>query len=120
MLCDDAFIQQLNAQYRGLDRPTDVLSFGQEDGEDEGPGPRVLGDIVISLPTARRQAERAGWPVGNEVTLLAIHGLLHLLGHDDETDEGAREMQAKTLETLAACGVALPAAGIHPFFAEHG
>lgn len=82
--------------------------------------PRVLGDIVISLPTAARQAARAGWPLDSEVTLLAVHGLLHLLGHDDETDEGAREMQAKTLEVMAACGIALPGAGIHPFFAEQG
>lgn len=119
MLCDDAFIQQLNARYRGLDKPTDVLSFAQEDGEDEEPGPRVLGDIVISVPTAERQAKRAGWPVESEVTLLAIHGLLHLLGYDDETDAGAREMQVKTLETLADCGLTLPEAGIHPFFAEH-
>ncbi|MDQ2686826.1 MAG: rRNA maturation RNase YbeY [Armatimonadota bacterium] len=117
-LCDDAFIQALNAQYRGLDKPTDVLSFAQGDGEE--PGPRVLGDIVISLPTAEWQAARAGWPVESEVTLLAIHGLLHLLGYDDETDKGAREMQVKTLGTLADCGITLPEAGIHPFFAEHG
>jgi len=111
VLSDDAFIQDLNQRYRGLDKPTDVLSFAQEDD------PALLGDIVISLPTAARQAERAGWPLASETVLLAVHGLLHLLGYDDQTLPGAQEMQRKTAQTLAACGIALPA-GNHPFFME--
>lgn len=111
VLSDDAFIQELNLRYRGLDKPTDVLSFAQEDD------PILLGDIVISLPTAARQAEQAGWPLSSETALLAVHGLLHLLGYDDETWDEARVMQQKTLQTLLACGIALPA-GNHPFFME--
>lgn len=110
-MCDDAFIQDLNARWRGLDKPTDVLSFAQEDD------PHLLGDIVISLPTATRQADRAGWPLDHEVVLLAVHGLLHLLGFDDETLPGAREMQLRTVRVLAACGLALPSSD-HPFFME--
>jgi len=111
VLCDDAFIQALNAQHRGKDRPTDVLSFAQDD-------PAVLGDIVISLPTAARQAAAAGWAFESEIALLAVHGLLHLLGYDDETEAGAWEMQAKTESALRAVGIAVPEAGKHPFFVE--
>ncbi len=111
MLCDDSFIQSLNAEYRGRDRPTDVLSFAQDD-------PHLLGDIVISLPTAARQAQVAGWTVENEVALLGVHGLLHLLGYDDETEAGAWEMQVKTEETLRESGLSVPKAGLHPFFTE--
>lgn len=109
VLCDDAFIQSLNAEYRGQDRPTDVLSFAQNDLD-------LLGDIVISLPTAARQAQAAGWTLESEVALLGIHGLLHLLGYDDETEAGAREMQAKTEAALREAGVPVPKAGAHPFF----
>ena len=111
VLCDDPFIQELNATYRGLDKSTDVLSFAQDDHS-------LLGDIVISLPTAARQAQAAGWSLENEVALLGIHGLLHLLGHDDETEAGAWEMQAKTEAALRECGIPVPEAGAHPFFAE--
>ena len=111
MLCDDAFIQALNAQYRGKDRPTDVLSFAQGD-------PDLLGDIVISLPTAARQAEAAGWTLESEVALLGVHGLLHLLGHDDETARGAEGMQARTEAALREAGVPVPAVGTHPFFTD--
>jgi len=111
VLCGDAFIRSLNAQYRGKDRPTDVLSFAQDDLD-------LLGDIVISLPTAARQAEAAGWSLENEVALLGVHGLLHLLGHDDETAEGAWEMQARTEAVLREVGISVPEAGTHPFFTE--
>jgi probable rRNA maturation factor len=109
VLCDDAFIQSLNAAYRAQDKPTDVLSFAQDD-------PDLLGDIVISLPTAARQAQAAGWTLENEVVLLAVHGLLHLLGYDDETEAGAWEMQTKTEAALREVNIALPATGTHPFF----
>ncbi len=111
VLCDDAFIQSLNLQYRGKNRLTDVLSFAQDD-------PDLLGDIVISLPTAARQAQSAGWTLEDEVALLGIHGLLHLLGHDDETAEGAWEMQRKTETALQEAGISVPQAGTHPFFTE--
>lgn len=92
LLTDDAAIAALNAQYRGKDGPTDVLSFSQ-DAEFHAPGaPRLLGDIVISLDTAARQAANQGHTLDAEVCWLAIHGTLHLLGYDDATAEGFTEM----------------------------
>ena len=111
VLCDDLFIQALNADYRGKNKPTDVLSFAQDD-------PNILGDIVISLPTAARQAEAAHWPLESEIALLGVHGLLHLLGYDDETAAGAWEMQRRTEAVLTDCGIPVPGAGTHPFFVE--
>ncbi|MGI4789259.1 MAG: rRNA maturation RNase YbeY [Janthinobacterium lividum] len=111
VFCDDPFIQSLNAEYRGKNKPTDVLSFAQDD-------PELLGDIIISLPTATRQAEAARWPLENEITLLGVHGLLHLLGYDDETEAGAWEMQRRTEVVLFECGLAIPSGGMHPFFVE--
>ena len=111
VFCDDPFIQTLNAEYRGKNKPTDVLSFAQND-------PEMLGDIVISVPTAARQAAAAHWPLESEIALLAVHGLLHLLGYDDETEAGAWGMQRRTEAILTECGVAIPERGRHPFFAE--
>ena len=111
VFCDDPFVQALNAEYRGRNTPTDVLSFAQDD-------PQTLGDIVISVPTAARQAEAAGWPLESEVALLIVHGLLHLLGYDDETEEGAWDMQRRTEAVLTECGIIIPERGKHPFFVE--
>lgn len=111
VFCDDPFIQKLNAEYRGKDKPTDVLSFAQDD-------PALLGDIVLSVPTAVRQAAAANWPLDSEIALLAVHGLLHLLGFDDETEAGAWEMQRRTEAALTEAGIAIPERGRHPFFAE--
>ena len=111
VFCNDPFIQALNAEYRGKNAPTDVLSFAQDD-------PQTLGDIVLSVPTAARQAEAAGWPLESEIALLAVHGLLHLLGHDDETEAGAWDMQRRTEAALTEAGIAIPERGRHPFFAE--
>ena len=81
LVTDDAAVHALNKQFRNEDKPTDVLSF--EDGERPFPSAPVhLGDIAIALPYATRQAERAGHGVAAELTLLAVHGTLHLLGHD--------------------------------------
>ncbi len=90
-----------------------MLSFALDD-------PQYLGDIVISLPTAARQAEAAGWVLEHEVALLGVHGLLHLLGHDDETAAGAWEMQTKTEAALRGAGIPIPEVGTHPFFVEAG
>ena len=111
MFCDDPYIQALNARYRGKDKPTDVLSFAQDD-------PEVLGDIVISVPTALHQAGAAGWPLECEIALLGVHGLLHRLGYDDEMEAGAWEMQRRTEAVLTEVGIAIPKRGQHPFFAE--
>ena len=81
----DAELRSLNRRFRGTNRPTDVLSFPGESGAGEG---RYLGDIAISLPTAKKYAKKAGWPLAEELRFLLLHGLLHLLGHDHETDSG--------------------------------
>jgi probable rRNA maturation factor len=80
-LVSDARIRRLNAVYRGTDAPTDVLSFGAEE-------PGRLGDVVIANGVARRQARAAGHSVHVELRVLALHGLLHLLGYDHEQDGG--------------------------------
>ena len=108
LLCGDDFIRDLNSTYRGKDSPTDVLSFAQED-------PLLLGDVVISVETATRQAAAADWPLKSELALLASHGLLHLLGYDDESEDGALEMENLSRAALAKAGVAMPD-GDHPFF----
>jgi rRNA maturation RNase YbeY len=98
VLVSDRRMQRLNREWRGRDRPTDVLSFSQR----EGPGPApdgVLGDVVISVDTARRQANERGEPVAREGERLLIHGLLHLLGYDHERSEAeARRMRRRERE----------------------
>ncbi len=96
VLTDDEQIQVLNRQYRGKDRPTDVLSFSQLEGEPlaaEPEGMVGLGDVVISVETAKRQAEEHRHSLQDELDLLVAHGVLHLLSYDDETDAGAAEMR---------------------------
>ncbi len=107
-LTDDETIRALNRDYRHQDRPTDVLSFSQRDrvpGTPSLPPPsgqaELLGDVVISVETASRQAAERGADPGDELALLVVHGILHLLGYDDETDEGAalmREHEKRALE----------------------
>jgi probable rRNA maturation factor len=92
-LVDDGTIRRLNAGFRGVDEATDVLSFpARSPGDPRPPGrgrlPATLGDIAISLDTARRQARREGHGLDVELRVLALHGLLHLLGYDHETDGG--------------------------------
>ena len=100
-LVDDDTIQRLNRDYRGKDSPTDVLAFAMSEGEAlvemEGE-PLLLGDVIISVPTAERQARRRKRPLLDELTMLLAHGLLHLLGYDHDTDETEREMTALTRE----------------------
>jgi probable rRNA maturation factor len=77
----DIRVRSLNREYRGKDAATDVLSFPADE-------PGILGDIVIASGVARRQASAAGHPLGTELRVLALHGLLHLLGYDHEHDDG--------------------------------
>jgi probable rRNA maturation factor len=103
-LVDDGYIRVLNREYRGGDYATDVLAFPIEEG-DARPAPSaaaqpMLGDIVISVERAREQARQFKHPVRREVALLAIHGLLHLLGYDDGTEAAASSMWARQKELL--------------------
>jgi len=106
VVSNDEQLQQLNRQFLGVDAPTDVLSFpaGYTDPETGAP---YLGDVLISYPRAEAQAAAAGHPVENELQLLVVHGLLHLLGHDHlEEDEKAR-MWAAQAEILDRLGVSI-------------
>ena len=100
LLVSDREMRVLNRRWRGRDRPTDVLSFAQGDGEPDAPD-GLLGDVVISVDTARRQAAERRETVGREAERLLIHGLLHLLGYDHERSAAeARRMQRRE-RTLA-------------------
>ena len=92
-LTSDAEVRRLNRRFRSKDKPTDVLSFP---GETTADGYHV-GDIVISVPTARRQAAEADHSVERELKVLLLHGLLHCLGYDHETDDGKMERREKLL-----------------------
>lgn len=101
---DDRRIRRLNARYRRHDAPTDVLAFPLE-----LPGPSPLwGEVVVSAETARRQARRLGVPIGLELDLLVVHGLLHLAGYDDREPEEARLMHERAREILGRAPAALP------------
>ena len=101
LLCDDGFIQPLNKDYRGRDQPTDVLSFAMREGELADPEDPLLGDVVISVQTARRQAALQGHSAAREVQILLVHGLLHLLGQHHGDDEERRRMFAEQARLLA-------------------
>lgn len=104
-------IQEINREYRGIDRPTDVISFALEEkgeGETEVRGiglPRILGDIIISIPKAEEQAQEYGHSFSRELGFLAVHGLLHLLGYDHMTAEEEKIMFARQKEILDEFGL---------------
>ncbi|HXC53468.1 MAG TPA: rRNA maturation RNase YbeY [Candidatus Limnocylindrales bacterium] len=109
VLVGDDRMRELNHEWRGKDSPTDVLSFPQLDANAFGPSATMLGDVVISLDTLRRQAADGGWTDPEELTRLLLHGVLHLLGHDHEDDVDARVMlaeEARVVRELAARGIA--------------
>jgi probable rRNA maturation factor len=101
-LTGDDQIQKLNKLYRGKDRPTDVLSFSMREGEFATLAGAVLGDVIVSVPTARAQAMAQKKDLMSEITMLLAHGLLQLLGWDHDTDAKDRKMRAKTDELCAA------------------
>jgi probable rRNA maturation factor len=100
VLCDDATIRELNRDYRERDAPTDVLAFPMGEGEGGDLHPDLLGDVVISVDTARRQQKRP--TLHEELTFLLAHGLLHLLGYDHATRAEERRMSARTDILMAA------------------
>lgn len=120
LLTNDLAIREMNLNYRGIDRPTDVLSFSQIEMAADAPvlpsnasSPQlgtemamntILGDVVISFDTAERQAKDHGVTLEEELALLATHGVLHLLGYEDETEEGAGRMRARQQKLLGGYG----------------
>ncbi|HID85981.1 MAG TPA: rRNA maturation RNase YbeY [Anaerolineae bacterium] len=102
VIAGDEEVRALNRRYRGVDAPTDVLAFGLgAEASPLPPGlPRHLGDIVVSYHRAVAQAREVGHPTKRELDLLAVHGLLHLLGYEDETEEGRAEMWRKQEQLL--------------------
>lgn len=115
VLADDAYIHSLNRQYRGKDTPTDVLSFAMNEpcaGEQEpaiAQAPAeleiLLGDIIISLDTAARQAEEFGHSLERELAYLTVHGMLHLLGYDHEVQADQAEMRQEEEHVLTQLGI---------------
>jgi probable rRNA maturation factor len=109
-LVDDQRIHELNRDYRGVDRPTDVLSFAlQEETEDEPDildyEDDLLGDIIISVERARSQAEEYGHSFERELVYLAVHGTLHLLGYDHEQEEDKVEMRRQEENVMSQIGL---------------
>jgi rRNA maturation RNase YbeY len=106
-LVDEAEIRDLNARYRGLDEPTDVLSFRQADGETEWPDPTEqsgseLGELVICPTVVRRYAQEEGGDPETQLGWVVVHGVLHLLGYDHETDDG--EMREREQQLMVELG----------------
>ncbi|MCI1773720.1 MAG: rRNA maturation RNase YbeY [Paenibacillus lautus] len=116
---DDEGIHELNREYRGIDRPTDVLSFAMneitndeleiiyelEEGEELESVPDVLGDIIISVPRAKLQSEEYGHSLEREMGFLFVHGFLHLLGYDHQDEASEAEMMGKQEAVLAEVGL---------------
>lgn len=109
VLGNDEYIHALNLAYRGKDCPTDVLSFALNEGDEpeviDGPEEVLLGDIIISLETATRQAAEYGHSLERELAYLTVHGILHLLGYDHMTEEEKQEMRQEEEHILSLLGI---------------
>ncbi|MYZ47428.1 rRNA maturation RNase YbeY [Propylenella binzhouense] len=101
LFTDDAAIRELNARWRGKDRPTNVLSFPQAHGP-------LLGDIVLAAETVASEAGLAGRPLDHHIAHLIVHGTLHLLGYDHEEDDEAERMEALERQALSRMGIPDP------------
>jgi probable rRNA maturation factor len=111
MLTDDLGIRTLNLNWRSIDKPTNVLSFPAlqpPGGQEPDSAPRMLGDIAIAYETTRREADEEQKPFDHHLSHLAIHGFLHLVGYDHETDGEAEVMESLEREILAALGIPDP------------
>jgi probable rRNA maturation factor len=109
IITDENQMQQLNHQFRGINAPTDVLSFENTPDPDfpqiDPPGDDYLGDIVIAYPVAQKQAQAHGHSTLEEIALLAVHGALHLLGFDHDTPENKQRMWAVQQQIMAQLGL---------------
>lgn len=110
VLTDDAGVQVLNREYRGKDKPTNVLSFAALDADDPLPpeGPVHIGDIILAYETLVREAADMEKPLGDHFTHLLIHGTLHLLGYDHENDADANIMESLEISILSDFGIENP------------
>jgi len=111
MLTDDAGIRTLNNNWRGIDKPTNVLSFPalqQERASSDDDAPRMLGDIAIAYETTRKEADSEHKPFEHHLSHLAVHGFLHLIGYDHETDDDAEIMESLERDILAQLGIPDP------------
>ena len=113
VLTSDEEVRSLNAEWRGKDKPTNVLSFPQAEADDlddvEQPGPELmLGDIVLARETCIREAEDKALPLPAHAAHLLVHGTLHLLGYDHGDDQAAEDMEAREVRALARLGLADP------------
>jgi probable rRNA maturation factor len=121
VLANDTFVRALNRDYRGQDKPTNVLAFAALDGARPSapPGaPLLLGDIVIAFETAADEAKAQGITLTDHLRHLVVHGTLHLLGHDHATAAEAAAMERLEADALAGLGVANPYATV-PSFGRH-
>jgi probable rRNA maturation factor len=111
MLTDDSGIRTLNSNWRGIDKPTNVLSFPALQPTGAGApddAPRMLGDIAIAFETTRREADEEQKPFDHHLSHLAVHGFLHLIGYDHEKDDDAAAMETLEQEILAQLGIPDP------------
>jgi probable rRNA maturation factor len=120
VLADDALVQTLNRDYRDKDKPTNVLSFALLDGSDDSDDdtddvlareegmPILIGDVILAFETVQREAREQGKSIENHLTHLVIHGVLHLLGYDHQSDPDADRMERLETSILARMGIADP------------
>lgn len=119
-LTNDREIRKLNHDYRGKDKPTNVLSFATLDAEEHAPSspvcalPYAIGDVVIAFETVKREAEEMDVPFRDHYTHLLVHGTLHLLGYDHEQEKDAKRMEKLEISILKCLGIENPYA--HPNF----
>lgn len=111
-LTNDQKIHELNLQYRGIDRPTDVLSFAFRDSDEpeifsdaDSEQPEILGDIIISIDRAKSQAEEFGHSIRREIVFLTVHGILHLLGYDHMEETERLEMESEQKFMMERLGI---------------
>ena len=109
---DEHEMRKLNRDYRQQDKPTNVLAFPAGDAAFVPPGERpLLGDIVVCASVVAREADEQGKPLDHHWCHMLVHGILHLLGHDHDTDQEAKAMEAVERRVLASLGIADPYAG---------
>ncbi|RKD34729.1 rRNA maturation RNase YbeY [Thermohalobacter berrensis] len=102
---NDEEIRILNRDFRGKDKPTDVLSFPMEDDEEVTDYTPILGDIVISAPTAIRQAKEYGHSIKREIAYLTAHSMFHLMGYDHKTEDEKKIMRTKEKQVMRKLGI---------------